>query len=257
MDRLQQQVVEQEREIEHRVAAVNDLPVDDPQSAVADEDVLRRVVAVDDALLRRQQPVDVRADPAGELGVAALDRAQVWIDALSLERFGAAEVGVGGVQGGKQLPEPRRDRRVSRPVQQERLPRQPGSRRFLHDQRERLRVGVDELRHRARCELRHQLERLGLRHGALPWHEPLVGDAKALERLLDHHAPALAANGEHRARDAAGQLLDVGPVRRLEDAALHEVGRHGGGRQLVAQSLRSQAERSRPVRRSSCRRSSS
>ena len=90
VDRLQQKVVEQEREIEHRVAAVNDLPVDDPQSVVADEDVLRRVVAVNDALLRRQQPVDVRADAVGEPGMPPLDRAQVWIDALGLERLGAA-----------------------------------------------------------------------------------------------------------------------------------------------------------------------
>ena len=82
---------------------MHDLPVDHPEAVVADEDVLRRVVAVDDALGRAEEPLDVGADPLGELGMAPLDRAQVRIDALSLERLGAAEVCVGRVQDGEEL----------------------------------------------------------------------------------------------------------------------------------------------------------
>ena len=39
-DGLAEQVVQQERDVEHRIAEVGDLPVDDPQSAVAGEYVL-------------------------------------------------------------------------------------------------------------------------------------------------------------------------------------------------------------------------
>ena len=125
VDRLQQQVVEQEREIEHRVAAMDDLPVDHPESFVADENVFWRVVAVDDALGRAEEPLDVGADPLGELGMSPLDRAQVRVDALCLERLGAADVRVGRVQYGEERAEPGGDARVGLSVQQERLPRPP------------------------------------------------------------------------------------------------------------------------------------
>ena len=150
VDRLQQQVVEQEREVERRVAAVDDLPVDHPETVVADEDVLRRVVAVDDASRRVEEPLDVGADPLGELGMPPLDRAQIRVDALRLERLGAADVAVGRVQHGEQRAKPRRDARVGRSLEQQRLPRPPVRRRLLHDERERVGIGVEEPGHGAR-----------------------------------------------------------------------------------------------------------
>ena len=118
MDRLQQQVVEQEGEVEGGIAAVGHLPVDHPEAVVADEDVLRRVVAVDDAARRAEQSLDVRADPVGERGMPPLDRAQVGVDALGLERLGAADVAVGRVQHGEQRAEPRRYGSVGGSLQQ-------------------------------------------------------------------------------------------------------------------------------------------
>ncbi len=143
MDRLQQQVVEQEGEVEGGIAAVDHFPVDHPEAVVADEDVLRRVVAVDDAARRAEQSLDVRADPVGERGMSPLDSAQIRVDALRLERLGAADVAVGRVEHGEQCAEPRRYDSVGSPLQQECLPRPPVRRRLLHDECERVRIGVE------------------------------------------------------------------------------------------------------------------
>ena len=55
---------------------------------------------------------------SASVGMPPLDRAQVRVDALRLERLGAADVAVGRVQHGEQRAEPRRHARVGSSLQQ-------------------------------------------------------------------------------------------------------------------------------------------
>ena len=66
VDRLQEEVVEHECDVEDRVAVVGHLEVDHPAVARADENVLRREVAVNEAAAASLEPPIAAVDRPGE-----------------------------------------------------------------------------------------------------------------------------------------------------------------------------------------------
>src|SRR4026209_56723 len=82
LDRLQQQMIETEGGVEHRIAEPGAFGIGDHRMPVAamDQDILRAEVAVNERDLRRRSDADPLRDRVGKLGIAPGDRSQIGVE---------------------------------------------------------------------------------------------------------------------------------------------------------------------------------
>ena len=83
-----------------------------------------------------------------------------------------------------------------------------------------------------------ETQRLGLVDRSLAVGKPLVGDAKAWERLLEDDRSGGALSAQDDVRDTSAELRDPQLICRREDAAVDEVGTDRLGREELLVTVR-------------------
>ena len=214
---------EKEGDVKGGVAIVGDLEVDHQHAVRVGDQVLRRVVAVDQAAPSGQQALDLRPDRGGEVGMPCGRGAVVGVDAAldqrHLVREALGELGAAGGRGVQATEQPSRLLRA-------RGVRAAGIVLVAPDHaaagRERHAKDV------ARVVREHHLGRasgqavgqgshaVALDEHTGPVEAPLVVDPQLGQRLLDHHCAALPLGEQDGVRDPAaeGGHRDLGLRRR-------------------------------------------
>ena len=226
MHELQQQVVEHVRHVEHRVAEVRNLEVDDPH-AITDEHILRREVAVHETDMGGLHLGHERRDRRRQLRAPLGDRAMKWIDAQLIEGLVIREaLRDERVTKGRAVPlrqrltEAGRDLSVHIAGEQKALPRHPARRRRFDRERAALTIDIEHRRHGVRSERPCQHEGICLADRALALCEPQILHAQPRQRLLQDDARRAAIGGKDHVRDASAQLADHRVLNARHGAAL-------------------------------------
>ena len=184
MQSFQKQVVEHKGDIERGVAVVGNLEIDHPQP-VAHENVLRRVVSVDETHASRSHPPHTCIHSRADCRQTMHDRAVVRLDSELIERLEIAErvchvkiVGRCGVHRREQIAEARRDVWIDVPFEETLLPVLPALGCRSDRQCAGVVINVEDVRHRTGRKSAGEAKRLGFSDGSLAFCHPLVVDAQ-------------------------------------------------------------------------------